>query len=285
MMDSLIGVKITGPDETSSHLDQESFLQMHSSLRTPSVITVPVDSSSSRSRLLNLPQTNPNFLSVDYNYHAGRQKSLTGRPRSPVSPNLTSTSRNVSRRLSASSTSSPLSPPSINLIPPRRLSIPNNSSPLSPPSINLISPRRLSTPSTPSRLTPPSTHPLRRLSVSSTAADDIFSCHSSILSGLSYQNSVLNNSAYNSHISLNTCTDQQTLSPEPLLDPLSRRLSWEINTSDYYSGYTRDCDTYSNIITPAPRYSPLWRYSRSDPAPPQVLFLRLSSGKDVQHIT
>ena len=208
-MDSFVGLQVTGPDG-EDHNDRETFPRVHSSLlfSSPSVLTVPVDSSRTRG---SLPLTDPNFLSADYPYH-GRRPS---RPKSPVTP--------------------------------KRCLTPNQ-------------PRRSSNG--------------RRPSASS--CDLSFSCHSSTLSfsSLSYQNAVLNNSAYNSQTSISSCVDPPNgHDPEPFLDPLSRRLSWEISTSDYCSAKFRDCDTYSNILTPIPRHAPTWMQDeRTESVPPKVFY-------------
>ena len=107
-----------------------------------------------------------------------------------------------------------------------------------------------------------------------------------------YQKTVLNNSAFNSWKSMNSCLEidpvfggtygnQQT--SEPCLDPISRRLSWEISkldTSDYYSDISRDCDSYSNILTPVPRECVTWRDKQSE-AEPKVFVFGLVENKYV----
>ena len=194
-MDSLIALEITTPEDESVLFAPEIFPRTSSPRRTSSSLTVPVVSS--QARLLPLPLTNPNYLSVEYPYHGGHYKSPSVRRLSPPSPS---------------------------------------------PSLNIPLPHRENGPKT------------RR--ISATSCDTTFSCQSSSLSysSLSYQHAVLNGSASNSRNSINSSSsDLPDDKPEPLLDPLSRRLSWEITTSDYYSGHFRDCDTYSNILTPIPR--------------------------------
>lgn len=109
----------------------------------------------------------------------------------------------------------------------------------------------------------------RERRLSATSFDSTYSCHSTLLS---YPNSILDNQSRlsflrnsqellcnhgnidSNHGSHSSISNHHY---EPLLDPFSRRLSWEISkldSSDYYnSSLTRDCDTYSNIITPVPR--------------------------------
>ena len=280
---------------------------------------MPFDSS--RPRPLNLTVINPNFLSADYQYFADRPNSVGGRRKTPPSSNpclpLDSPQQPIPFPRIPSNLTKPVDPPLQPI--PRTPS--NLTKPVDSPQKPI--PRTVSkSVSQPIRPTPPRFHrmmslPVIKVNPNFLSADYQYSgdrpksvcgrpktptfpnpcltpnrddrrvpaaVSASHSSSHNYQKTVLNNSAFNSWKSMNSCLEidpvfggtygnQQT--SEPCLDPISRRLSWEISkldTSDYYSDISRDCDSYSNILTPVPRECVTWRDKQSEAEPKVFVF-------------